>query len=165
MAIQNNKNTSKDLNTNHKLPVSLQDILKKNNGMRANGSVASDSTQQARRRIIKQAFKFLKKRFPELENASKFKERHVIALAELWEKQNLGASTLQTRFSVLRVFCFWLGKVGMVRKTECYFSDPTLVKRSYIAKVDKSWSGNQADIKEVLAKVSSKDAYVGMALE
>lgn len=157
----NNSNASKS--SKHR--VSLYDILKKFNGTRANGSVASHSTRQARRRILKQVFKFLLKRFPELDDATKFKERHVIALAELWEKQRLSAATIQTRFSAIRVFCSWLGKVGMVRKTECYFSNPALVKRSYIATVDKSWTGNQIDFEVVLEKVKAIDAYVAIALE
>lgn len=159
----NNNNASKSQCTKH--TVSLQDILKKYNNVRADGSVASSSTRQARRRILKQAFKFLNKRFPELEDATKFKERHVVVLAEIWEKQKLSAATIQTRFSTLRLFCGWLGKVGMVRKTECYISDPDLVKRSYVATVDKSWSGNQVDFAEILEKVKAKDAYVAIALE
>ena len=77
----NNNNASKSQCTKH--TVSLQDILKKYNNVRADGSVASSSTRQARRRILKQAFKFLNKRFPELEDATKFKERHVVVLAEI----------------------------------------------------------------------------------
>jgi Integrase len=53
----------------------------------------------------------------------------------------------------------------MVRKTECYFSNPALVKRSYIAKVDKSWTGNQIDFEVVLEKVKAMDPYVAIALE
>jgi Integrase len=86
-------------------------------------------------------------------------------LAELWEKQKLSTSTIQTRFSVIRVFCSWIGKVGMVRKTKCYFPNPALVKRSYIAKVDKSWTGNQIDFEVVLEKVKAMDPYVAIALE
>ncbi len=164
MANKNNSGFGKGLSSG--LGVSLHDILKKYNGVRANGSVASSSTRQARRRILKQVFKFLLKRFPELEDATKFKERHVVALAELWEKQNLGASTIQTRLSVIRVFAnIWLGKAGMVRKTECYFSDPALVKRDYITKVDKSWSGNSVDFDEVLTKIRAMDTCVAIAVE
>lgn len=163
MVTQSKNNASKNQSKKH--VVSLYDILKKHNGVRANGTTASSSTRQARRRILRQAFKFLKKRFPKLEDITKFKERHVIALAEEWEKQMLNASTIQTRFSILRVFCGWLGKVGMVRKTECYFSDPELVKRSYITRTDKSWSGNSVDFEEVITKVKAMDIYIALALE
>lgn len=150
---------------NNKLGMSLHDILKKHNGIRANGAIASNSTRQARRRILKQAFKVLKKRFPELKDATKFKERHVTAVAEIWEKQNLSPATIQTRFSAIRVFTGWIGKAGMVRITECYFSDSNMVKRSYLANVDKSWSGKQVDFNEVLARVSAMDPYVALILE
>lgn len=164
MAVKNS-NTSKGPGENNRIPISLNDLLKKNNSTRANGSVASYSTRQARRRILKQAFKFLLKRFPEIKDANQFKERHVIALAELWEKQKLSAATIQTRFSVIRVFAGWIGKVGMIRKTECYFSDPGLVKRSYIAATDKSWSGNSVEFDEVITKVKAMDIYIALALE
>lgn len=163
MVIKTSSNVGKGLSSEH--GVSLYDILKKHNGIRSNVSVASSSTRQAKRRILSQAFKFLKKRYPKLEDASKIKERHVIALSELWEEQKLIVATIQTRFSVIRVFAGWIGKVGMVRKTECYFSNPNLLKRSYVATVGKSWSGNNVCFEKVLAKVNAKDVYVGMALE
>jgi integrase len=163
MVIKTSSNVRKGING--QMCVSLYDILKKHNGVRSNGSVASKSTRLGRKRILKQVFRLLKKRFPELEDATKFKERHVIALAELWEKQRLSAATIQTRFSVIRVFTGWIGKVGMVRKTVCYFDDPAIAKRDYITKIDKSWSGNHVNFDEVLAKVNAIDPYVAITLE
>jgi integrase len=162
MAINDNNYAKSQKN---KPRISLQDILKKNNSIRANGAIASSSTRQTRRRILRQAFKFLLKRFPEIKDANQFKERHVIALSELWEKQKLSAATIQTRLSVIRVFAGWLGKVGMVRKTECYFIDHALFKRDYTTKVDKSWSGNQVNFDNVLARVNAMDPYVAITLE
>jgi site-specific recombinase XerC len=52
------------------------------------------------------------------------KPRHVQALASHWEFQGLSASSLQKRFSYLRLLCSWIGKPGMVGDADEYLRDP-----------------------------------------
>ena len=140
--------------------------MKQYNKIRRGGSVASKATSKARAKIIKQCLKQLKARGYFLANINDLKERHVIYLAKLWEKQKLSASTIQTRMSILRILGNeWLNKPGMIRGTECYFSSDFNVRRSSITKKDKSWQGNGVNFESTLLLVHSYDPYVALCLE
>ena len=97
----------------------------------------------------------------ELEN---IKPKHIQALVSFWERQNLSASSLQKRFSYLRLLCQWLGKPGMVGEPDQYLSNPERYQREYAAKRDKSWQGQNVDSNIVIARVEQKDARVALLL-
>jgi integrase len=107
--------------------------------------------------------------------------RHVRALVDYWVGKRelvkpsqadqyrdlarpLSASTIQTRLSILRVFCDWIGKSGMILAPRHYVDDPALVERTYVAERDKSWRGNGVDIEAVIDQVTAYDPHVGIQL-
>ena len=97
----------------------------------------------------------------ELEN---LKPKHIQALVSLWERQGLSASSLQKRFSYLRLLCQWLGKPGMIGDPDHYLNDPNRYRREYAARYDKSWQGQDVDQATVIARVEQKDPRVALML-
>lgn len=145
---------------------SVEDILKKHNRTRVSGSVASNATSHAKKKIIIQFLKQLKSLGFQLTSIHDLKARHVIAIAKFWETQKYSPATIQTRMSVLRVLCnLWLRKPGMIKATECYYSLNFNIRRSQIAKVDKSWAGKNVNFDQVLVQVRQIDKHVAIALE
>ncbi len=109
---------------------SLAAVLKAHNKTAASGGKAVGfATQEARRDILWQGFKKLRELGFKLPDVQSFKERHMTALGNAWEAEKLSASTIQNRISTFRVFAEWLGKVGMIRGSECYVKDPKSVER------------------------------------
>jgi len=87
-------------------------------------------------------------------------------LVERWEiKENLSASTLQKRLSILRAFSKWIGKDGMIGPTENLVVKTENAKRSYIATQDKSWTAAGVNPRETIAKVQAFDLHVGIQLK
>ena len=97
----------------------------------------------------------------ELDN---LKPKHIQALVSLWETQGLSASSLQKRFSYLRLLCQWLGKPGLVGEPARYLQDPSRYQRDYAARQDKSWQGQGVDQAAVIARVEAKDPRVALVL-
>lgn len=72
--------------------------------------------------------------------------RHLNRLAEYWREKGLSPQTLNRRFSMLRVFCGWIGKREIVRDLRDYYpDDPSIYKRSGVAKKNLAWCANDVD--------------------
>jgi integrase len=77
----------------------------------------------------------------------------------------LSPATLQARLSTLRVFCGWIGKPGMVLVPQRYVTDPALVRRTYVAQEDKSWTAKGVDAAEIVARVSAIDRFIAAMID
>lgn len=88
-------------------------------------------------------------------------KRHGVAMPE----KPLSPATLQARLSTLRVFCGWIGKAGMVLVPGRYVSDPALVRRTYVAQEDKSWTAKGVDAAEIVARVSAIDRFIAAMVD
>ncbi|HWR86918.1 MAG TPA: integrase domain-containing protein [Acidiferrobacterales bacterium] len=77
----------------------------------------------------------------------------------------IAAAYLQFLASVLRTYCTWIGKPGMVLPLERYVADAALLRRRYTASRDKSWSAKVLDIPLLIQQVCMLDIYVGIQLE
>ena len=145
----------------------LQLILNSNNREALKKSkVISHETMQDRAEILFLSFTQLREMGFKIEEPSNLDMRHVKALIAKWEvSDNLSASTLQKRLSVLRAFAKWIGKDGMIGATDTLVKDPAKARRSYVAKEDKSWIAKGVDYKETILKVQSFDQYVGIQLK
>jgi integrase len=144
----------------------LNAVIKAHNKATASGEkVVSFSTQDARREILEQGFKQLRVLGYKLPDVSGFKERHMTALGNNWEAKNLSASTIQNRISVFRVFAEWIGKTGMIRGSENYVKNPKSVERQLVTNIDKTWSGQQKSLADMLEVIQQQDKYVAIQLE
>ena len=146
---------------------SLQDIIRQNNREALRKSkVISHATMQDRAEILFMSFTQLRQMGFKLEEPRNLKPRHVQALVTRWEQTDqLSASTLQKRLSVLRGFAKWIGKEGMIGPTEHLVINHAMAKRSYVAIQDKSWTAQYVDPRTLIAKVRAEDPYVGMQLK
>lgn len=91
--------------------------------------------------------------------------RHIQFMVDRWVKRGLAAGTIQLYLSYLRAFSEWIGKPGLVLPAERYVSDPALVRRSYAAQNDKSWSANGINTDDVIERVAKCDPFVGAQLQ
>jgi integrase len=102
-----------------------------------------------------------------LSDAKNLKGKHLVALGKHIEQQaiagKLKPSTIQCKFSMLRVFAHWIGKDGMVEATQQYV-DLALIQRSSICTHDHSWTAQGVDVAAKMAEVSQKDERVGLQL-
>jgi integrase len=144
---------------------SLQRIITANIKTNVDGSVSSHATRKKYANGLHKIFRDLEALGFKLSDAKNLKGKHLIALGKDWERQaiagKLKPSTIQGRFSVLRVFARWIGKDGMVEATHKYV-DQALVKRSSVCSHDRSAQG--VDVAAKLAEVSQKDERVGLQL-
>jgi hypothetical protein len=136
----------------------------------------SFKTQAERAQILFQAFRQLR-RLGLQPSPMGFDGNHVQTLVDLWtanprieelcqkrgvamHEKPLSPATLQARLSTLRVFCGWIGKPGMVLAPEHYVTDPALVKRTYVAQEDKSWTAKGVTPAEIVARFSAIDRFI-----
>lgn len=122
-------------------------------------------TKEARKEILFLCFEELHGLGYLLKSPSSLRTRHVQALVDYWVSKTLSAATIQSRLSTLRRLAEWIGKKGMIGSAESFVSNPDIVKRTYVAKTDKSWSAQEIDITEVIQRVEREDRYVGMQLK
>jgi len=72
---------------------------------------------------------------------------------------------IEQQLSFLRVYAdTWIRKPGMVHPLADYVDDPARFKRSYTAKEDRSWEGNQVDVTRIVERVEAIDPRVAAQL-
>ena len=146
----------------------LRALLEENKTKHAlKDKTVSTRTKDNRHEVLFQAFEELRNECEpkcKLDDPRNFREKHFKLLLELWISKGLSSSTLQNRTSVVRTFCTWIGRSGMIKPLETYVDDKTLVKRVQVAQEDKSWTGNGLVFNEVLKQVDAYDLQAGAQL-
>lgn len=138
----------------------LRSLLSKNCGTAAKKSkVVSEKTSTDRSKTIELCFRELTEAGYKFQDPKSFANRHMTFLAEKWETNGLSPSTIQNRISIMRVFCTWIGKDGMIGAPENYVKSPNAVARTYIAQRDKTWVANGVDPKAIIDQIASEDPY------
>ena len=121
----------------------------------------STRTMEHRHQVLFQSFKELRDECGfKIDNPRNFRETHFIALATLWVSKGLKPPTIQGKTTVMRVFCTWIGRPNMIKPLEHYI-DVSLVKRTQVAQVDKSWKGNDVSYQDILKKIDAYDERAG----
>ncbi len=146
---------------------SLQRIITSNIKSNVDGSVSSHATRKKYANGLHQSFRDLEALGFKLTDAKNLKGKHLVALGKHLEQQaiagKLKPSTIQGRFSMLRVFAHWIGKDGMVEATQQYV-DLALVQRSSVCTHDHSWPAQGVNVAAKLEEVSQRDERVGLQL-
>lgn len=146
--------------------LSLKKILEQHNSATAcGGKAAGYATQATRQETLERGFKELRALGHKLEDVHHFKERHLISLGHAWEAKGLSTSTIQNRISVFRTFSEWIGKLGMIRSSENYVKNPQSVVRHCVVQFDKTWSGQQKNLAEILTALHADNPHVALQLE
>ena len=144
----------------------LQDIFNQHNDRAAKkDKTVSYRTRQARAELLFNCIREVYELGYKLQSVRSLGGRHVQALVDHWVAQKLGPGTIQQKLSVLRTFCSWIGKDGMVLEPRHYVPDAALVTRRYIPIKDKSWTSNQVDPQTVLSRVNKISPVIALALE
>ena len=144
--------------------------------------VVAFATRQARRQGLFRIFVLLHK-LGYKTRPKNFGQRHLQALMAYWTAQQLptqsqpkvasriprrdkpfSAAYIQQQISFLRAYAAWIGKPGLVKAAQVYADDPQLVKRSYCAKVDRSWAANGVDAVAMTERVRLIDQHVATQL-
>ncbi|MGC8536621.1 MAG: phage integrase N-terminal domain-containing protein [Rhizomicrobium sp.] len=140
-------------------------ILRTHAGVRRGGSVASHATRDKRGDDLFAGFRDLRKLGYKLDDVRQFKGRHMKALVQEWERRGLKPATIANRISSFRRFAEWIGKAGMIEASEHYVSDPKFVRRSSVAKVDRSWQAQGIDVAATIERVRAVAPREAMMLE
>jgi len=149
-----------------KLNNEIEVLLQKNKDLAAHkDKQVGQRTQDIRRSVIKGFFSDMWHLKFKVETVYNLKEKHLHAVFRFLEAEGQSPSTLQNKISVMRVFCEWIGKPGMVRDSALYVEDKASVTRTMVVKEDKSWDGKGVDITQILETVRKDDKVVAIQLE
>lgn len=141
----------------------LKALMATHNHMKSNGrGHASLQSQKDRSDRLYRIFNALTKDLKfGLEDPANLKPKHIEALVEHWLKKELSPSTIENNLSLLRLFCTWVNKKGMVKAMADYAPG---VRRTYAAQVDRSPQANGIDFWKLWDLVYEKDQNVAMQL-
>lgn len=119
------------------------------------------ATVKARAYICYQALTTIENSKFKIQNLLNIDQRHIKAVTDSWTRGELSASTIQTRTSILKWLATGLGKRGLIQDMSYYGIADDAVKRTYVAQVDKSWSGHAVLSSEIISKAMTLDVWVG----
>lgn len=122
-------------------------------------------TQDKRTTVINGFFSDLFSLGYKIDSIHNLREKHLVAVFNFLEAEKQSPSTIQNKISIMRVFCEWIGKNGMVRDSTRYVKDKTSVRRSMVVKEDKSWEGKGFDVMTKLNEIAEEDKTVALELE
>lgn len=134
----------------HQLQQSIYHLLKHNRD-------GSYETQSARRSILFQAGNDLVLGGYKLRHMHGLKQKHILFLNQLWQKNNISVATIKNRNAHLRWLCEKLGKTNVVPANN-YLG---VGKQKYISTPNKA-----VELKDVdLSKITNKHIFIFVHLQ
>ncbi|MFA6203831.1 MAG: integrase domain-containing protein [Gallionella sp.] len=124
-----------------------------------------NETQEKRTTVVRGFFSDLFKLGYKIESVHSLKEKHLLVVFHYLEEMGQSPSTIQNKISIMRLFCEWIGKNGMVRDSSRYVKDKSSVRRSTVVKEDKSWDGNGVSVRSKIDEVAEEDSRIALRLE
>lgn len=150
----------------HSLRMEIEAVLKANQDKAATKKKKVGArTQEIRSTTIFNFFSDLYFLHYEIQSLSALKQKHIVAVFNFLEEQGQSPSTIQNKISVMRVFCEWIGKNGMVRDSREYVRQENSVRRTMVVQEDKSWAGKGIEVLEKLEQIRQMDGTVAIWLE
>ena len=125
----------------------------------------ADSTKRTRKYVVFQFIEEVQSKGYYIKNILNLGQKHIQVAVNIWLEKDLSASTIQLRLSILRWLATSVGKDDMLKPPANYGITEEKIQRTYVATTDKSWVGSKVLTSELIDKVSSKDAWVGMSLK
>lgn len=132
----------------------------------AREKTVSHKTRHERARFLRQFFRDLQRKagFRTPPDPRNLGQKHVHAMVQVWQREQLAPATIQTYLSFLRGLASWLNKPGFVRPPARYGLSLEEYERHEYAQRDKSWGAQGLDVEEVLAQVSAFDPRVAASM-
>jgi integrase len=126
----------------------------------------SHKTRQERADFLRRFFRDLsaKAGFGTAPDPRNLGQKHVHAMVQVWQREQLAPATIQTYLSFLRGLASWLGKPGFVRPPAYYGLSLPEYERHEVAQRDKSWRAQGLDADAVIAKVADYDPPVAASM-
>jgi len=126
----------------------------------------SHKTRHERAQFLRRFFRDLngKAGFKKLPDPRNLGQKHLRAMVQVWQQEQLAPATIQTYMSFLRGLGMWLGKHGFVREPAYYGLDVDEYQRHESAQRDKSWTAQGVDIDALIDMVFAYDRYVGASM-
>lgn len=121
-------------------------------------------TIEKRKEVILNFFSDLYRLKYKIKSVQHLKQKHLIAVFTALEREGQAPATLQNKISIIRVFCGWIGKPGMVKDADRYVRNPLSTQRSMVAQEDKSWEGHGLDVLAKLAEIEKEDVMAAGVL-
>ncbi len=148
----------------YKIRQSIQAVLDQNSYEYARSEKkASSERRQKRSVVVFDFFSILWGLRYKIESLHSLKQKHLVAVFSELERCGQAPSTIQDKISIMRTFCDWVGKPGMVDNASKYVQNPASVQIEPLK--NNSWEANGFNAAEILARVKDKDAKVGIALD
>lgn len=122
-------------------------------------------TTKARAYVAHSVIELLRQSGYKIKNIRNLDQRHIKVVVDRWLSSGLAASTLQTRFSILRWLAASIGKAGLVRDPSFYGVPDQAIARSYVAREDKSWTSKGVDPRTIIEAAAEQDEWVSTVLE
>ena len=146
----------------HGLIASIVAVFRVHGSARDSGGKVSFRTREKKFDVVAAAFRQLRQLGFKVQDCHSLRGAHITALVKLWERQNLSASTIAGRLSVLRTFSKQIGKAGLVMPTAMYTNR---AHRSTINTMDKSWPAHGVDIAAKIEEVRAFNPRIGAMLD
>ena len=150
------------------LIASADEIVLKNAGLRVNGKVASDRTQEYSRQLMSETCRRLHKLGFYLEDIAGLSAKHIDALVKDWHVSKHKNKTMQNQYSRLKIFCGWAGKSGIVHPLGFAGHLPEIPREDLRVKTytekSVSWSGQGIDVGQKVGEALLQDVRYGNML-
>ncbi|CAM3420599.1 integrase domain-containing protein [Paracidovorax anthurii] len=132
----------------------------------AREKTVSHKTRHERARFLRRFFLDLKGKagFRTVPDPRNLGQKHLHAMVQVWQREQLAPATIQTYLSFLRGLASWMNKPGFVRPPERYGLSLEEYQRHEAAQHDKSWSAHGIDVEDVLAQVAQYDARIAASM-
>ncbi|MFT4192101.1 MAG: phage integrase N-terminal domain-containing protein [Comamonas sp.] len=132
----------------------------------AREKTVSHKTRHERARFLRQFFRDLQRKggFRTPPDPRNLGQKHVHAMVQVWQREQLAPATIQTYLSFLRGLASWLDKPGFVRGPAHYGLSLEEYERHEYAQRDKSWAAQGVDVEAKLAEVAVFDPRVAASL-
>lgn len=121
-------------------------------------------TAELRKTVILSFFSDLFHLRYRIESVHNLRQKHLEAVFKFLEAEGQSPATLQNKISIMRIFCEWIGKPGMVTESSRYVVNPLSTKRTMVVQEDKSWDGHGVDIMEKIGEIREEDERSAGAL-
>ena len=129
--------------------------------IKSSGGNCSKRTREIRRDFLIMVYGQLWAAGYRIKKPTSLAEKHIKALAVLWDAEGISPGQLHNRFSMLRLYCDWMGKGTLVKDLKSYFPVER-TRRSMVAKTDKSPEGNGVDPGALMKMASELDDRFGL---
>ncbi|WP_434667730.1 integrase domain-containing protein [Paraburkholderia sp. A3BS-1L] len=133
---------------------------------RISGKALSIKTQEYRVRAICGALVELRQGGFALESPWNLRRKHIEWLVRHWVDAKQSGGTIENKLTYLRALAGWMGKDNMVGTLSDYVDrEASGLVRSYVAEVDRSWSGNGINAAEKIAEIAVTCPRVAVQLK